>query len=130
MAEPPAQGESANASGGDNTAGRGQAKCMRRVIHISPGTTTLNADRTCHGIDANALHRREIDDQAIIAHAKTTGIVAATTHGNEYVVIAGEMDRSDDVGDIGAPHDQAGMPVNHAIIDLAHRLVAGIVGLQ
>src|SRR5499427_6386743 len=34
MAELPAQGEAANASGGDNTAGRGQAKGMRSVIHI------------------------------------------------------------------------------------------------
>jgi hypothetical protein len=103
---------------------------MRGVIHISPGTTTLNADRTRHGIDANALHTREIDDQTIIARAKTTAIVAAATHGDEHVVLAGEMDRSDDVGDIGAPHDQARMPVNHTIIDLASRLVAGIVGLQ
>jgi hypothetical protein len=105
MAEPSAQGESANASGGDNTAGRDQAKGMCGVIHISPGTATLNADRTCHGIDANALQTREIDDQTIIAHAKTTGIVAATTHGDEHVVIATEMDRGDDVGDIGAAHD-------------------------
>src|SRR5215831_19843420 len=103
---------------------------MRGMIHISPGTASLNADRTCHGINANALHAREIDDQTIIAHAKTTGIVAATTHSDEHVVIATEMDRSDDIGDIGAPHDQARMPVNHAIIDLASRLVASIVGLQ
>src|SRR5262245_18010938 len=111
MAESPAQGQSANTSGGENTAGRGQAKGMRGVIHISPGTAPLNADRTCHGIDANALHAREIDDQAIIARAKTTGIVAATTHGEKHVVIAGKMDRGDDVGDIGAPRNQARMPV-------------------
>jgi len=103
---------------------------MRGVIHIAPGTATLNTDRTRHGIDAHALHTREIDDQTIISRAKTTAIVAATTHGDEHVVIAGEMDRSADVGDIGAPHDQARMPVNHAIIDLASRLIAGIVGLQ
>src|SRR5262245_66463222 len=101
MAESPAQGQSTNASGGDNTTGRGQAKGMRGVIHISPGTAPLNADRTCHGIDAHALHTREIDDQTIIAHAKTTGIVAATAHGDEHGVIANEMDCSDDVGDMG-----------------------------
>src|SRR5215831_428450 len=103
---------------------------MRGVIHISPGTASLNADRTGHGIDAHTLQTREIDDQTIIAHAQTTGIVATTTHGNEHVVIATEMDRGDDVGDVSAPHDQARMPVNHAIIDLASRLVASIAGLQ
>jgi hypothetical protein len=103
---------------------------MCSVIHISPRTAPLNADRTCHGIDANALHTREIDDQTIIAHTKTTGIVATTTHGDEHVVIATEMDRGDDIGDIGAPHDQARMPVNHAIIDLASCLVTSIIGLQ
>jgi hypothetical protein len=100
------------------------------VIHISPGTAAFDPHRARRGIDANALHTREIDDQTIIARAKTTAIVAATTHGDEHVVIAGEMDCGDDVGDIGAPHDQARMPVNHAIIDLAGRLIASIVGLQ
>jgi hypothetical protein len=40
------------------------------------------------------------------------------------------MDGGDDIGDIGAAHDQARMPVHHAMIDVASGLVAGIVGWQ
>src|SRR5215475_14150354 len=126
MAEPTAQGQSANASGGDNAAGCGQAKSMRGVIDISPGAASLNTDRACCGVDANALHARQVDDQTISTRPQTTGIMAASTHGEEHVVLASEMDRGNNVGDIGTPHDQARIAVNHAIIDLASCLVTHI----
>ncbi len=130
MAEPATQGQSAHASGGDNATGCGQAKSMRGVIDISPGAAPLNTDRACCGVDANALHAGEVDDQTIITRPQTTAIVAATPHGDEHVVLASVMDRGHHVGDIGTPHDQARIAVNHAIIDLASCLVTRIMGLQ
>src|SRR5262245_16447955 len=56
--------------------------------------------------------------------------MATTAHGHEEVAVACILDGGDDIGNIGTPHDETGIAVNHAIINFASRLVAGIVSLQ
>ena len=81
-------------------------------------------------IDVRVADEREIDDQAVIADPQPSGVVPAAPDRNEETVLAGEVDRRDDIGHIGAARDQGGMLVDHAVVDFAGRIVALITGLD
>ena len=69
-----------------------------------PSTRTVRAD----GIDAYALHGREVDHQAIVAGTQARAVVPATPHGQRQLMLASKVDSSDHIGDIHAACDQRG----------------------
>ena len=91
---------------------------MRGVVDVTPGAATFDANGACRWIDADTLHAREVDHQAIVTGAQARAIVPATAHRQRQLVLAGEVDRGDDVGDIDAAGDQRGSLVDHAVVDL------------
>jgi hypothetical protein len=103
---------------------------MGAMIDICPGAATTNPNRSRLGIDVRVANAREIDDQAVIADPQPAGVVAAAPDGNQEGVLTGEVDRRDNVGHIGAAHNQGGMPVDHGVVDFAGRIVALITGLD
>ena len=83
-----------------------------------------------HRVDADPVHRREIDDQPVVDSAQPRAVVAAAADGHEDVVVAGEVDRGDDVGDVRALGDEGRVLVDHRVVDRAGLVVAGIAGLD
>src|SRR5215212_8738060 len=128
MADAAAQGESSHARGRDDAARRNQAKSVRRMIHLPPRAAALDANCSCLGVDANALHGGKIYNQPIVADAQTATVMPAPADSEEQVVFTGEVDRPDDVGHVGATLYQARALVDHPVIDLASRLVGLVVG--
>ena len=130
VAQPAAEGEPTDPGGGDDAAGRRQAKGARRVVHVAPRAAALDPGRTRAWIDADAVHAREIDDQTVVTYAQTSRIVAAATDRYEHAVVASEVHGGDDVRHVHAVRDQAWTPVDHGVVDLPGSLVARVGGLD
>jgi hypothetical protein len=58
------------------------------------------------GIDPDALHRGEVDHQPAVCDGVASDVVPAAAHSNQEVVLPGEIDRVDDVGDARAASDE------------------------
>ena len=78
------------------------------VVQIAQRAPALDAGGARVGIDAHAVHRREVDDQPVVDSAQPGAVVAAAADGDEDVVVSREVDRGDDVGDVDAVGDEAG----------------------
>ena len=51
-------------------------------------------------------------------------------NGEEQATVAGEVDRSDHIGDIRAARDQRGVAVNHAVVETAGGVIAVVARLD
>ena len=78
------------------------------MIHLTPSATAPDPNGSCHRVNARVLYEREIDDQAVITHTQTTGIVASASKGYKHTVLAAEIDCGDNVRHIRTLGDQAG----------------------
>ncbi|HEY1206419.1 MAG TPA: hypothetical protein VGF05_17125 [Bryobacteraceae bacterium] len=128
VAEAAAQGQAGDTGGGDDAAGRGRAEGVGGVIEVAPGAAGFGARGLGARIDADAFHRREVEDQAVVARAEAGGSVAAAADGDVELGIPGEVHRADDVGDPGGADDQRGAPIDASVIDLARRFVGVVTG--
>ena len=130
MADAAAEGDAADAGGGDDAAGRGQAEGVGGMVEIAQHGAGLDAGGARHRIDADAVHRREVDHQPVVDGAQAGAVVAAAADGDGDAVLAGEVDGGDDVGHVGAADDERRMAVDHRVVDHAGVVVAGVAGLD
>ncbi len=77
-------------------------------------------------VDAHAPHHRQVDHQAVVAAAQAGAVVAAAPDGDEQALVAAEVHRGDDVGDVHAARDQARPLVDHAVVQRAGVIVVGV----
>ena len=80
-------------------------------------------DGSPSGIEVHSLHRREIDDEAIVAERLARDVVAAAAHGDEEIVPPRELERVLDVGYSLAPDDEGRVLVDHRVEDRPGRIV-------
>jgi hypothetical protein len=88
---------------------------MRRMIDIAPSAAALHTHFTARWINSDALHGREVNDQAIIAGAQPGTVVTPAAHGNQQIVLTAKVDRRDHIGNVDAMRDQQRPLVNHAV---------------
>ncbi len=120
------KGKAADAGGGDEAARCRHSEGVGGVVDLAPGAAALDAHGPRFRIDANALHLREVDHQPGVAGAEAGAVVAAPADSEEQVVLAGEGDGGDHVGDVGATGDHCGTLVDHAVVDRADRFIVRI----
>ena len=72
------------------------------MIDIARRVASINTNGSARRIHAHALHHREVDHQSVVATAKAWAIVAASTDGDKQALVAAEVYRGDDVGDVHA----------------------------
>jgi hypothetical protein len=124
VADAAAQGEPGDAGGGHHPAGGGQAKAVGGVVEVAPGGAALHAGGTTLGVDPHPTHGGQVDDQAAVVGGEAVDVVAAAADRDEQVLLAGSVDRGDDVGGVGAAGDRRGVPVDHAVVDRSGGVVA------
>ena len=56
----------------------------------------------------DSLHARQVDDEAAVAECRAGDAVSSAANGHQHLVLAGEPNGSDDVGDAGTLGDEAG----------------------
>jgi hypothetical protein len=96
------------------------------MIDVAGRAASINPNGSACRIYAHAFHIREVDHQAVIATAKAWAIVAASTDGDKQAVVAAEVHRGDDVGNVHAARNQARPLVNHAVVKSADIIVVSI----
>ncbi len=94
--------------------------------HVQPPST-----RTVRvGIDPDAFHRGEVDDQAAIAARQPGTVVRTSAHRERQALGARVVHRADHIGDIRAAGDQGRPLVDHPVDELAGLVIAVIGGRQ
>ena len=124
-ADSAAEGEPGDAGVAHDAAGGGQTVGLRLVVDVAPESTSLHPGRAIGGVDRHGPHRREVDDDPVVAHSGTGHVVAPAPYGDLQVVVAREAHRRDHIGHAGAAGDAGRMAVDRAIPDPAGSVVAG-----
>ena len=96
------------------------------MVDVGGGAARLDPHGLLAGIDAHALHHRQIDDQAVVAAAEPRTVVAAAADGEQQALLTREVHGGDDVGRVHGARDQARPLVDHAVVERADRVVVGI----
>ena len=73
-----AQRETGHADGREPRARHGETVALRRGVDLPPRRAALDAGAAPDGIDLDAAHRREVDDERAIVDREPVGPVAAT----------------------------------------------------
>ena len=130
MADAPVQGQSADARGGDHAARNRQAMKLRLPVAVAPGCAALCADDSGGRIDVHAAHLRQVDHQAVVVDGVTGDVVAAALDRQGELVLAGEVDRVDDVRRARALDDHRRPSVDQPVPDRPRLVVAVLSGPQ
>ena len=87
------------------------------MIDVAGRATRAHSHRLLLGVDPHALHRRQVDDQAVFDAAETRTIVAAAANGDRELVVAAEIHGRDDIADIRASGDEQRAFVDHRVVE-------------
>ena len=111
-ADAAAEREAGDAGAGHEAAGGGEAERLRLVVEARSRSRRPARARCGAGIDLDALHRREVDDDAAVDAGEAGDAVPAAADRDGQLLAAGELERADDVGHAGAAGDQRGVAVD------------------
>jgi hypothetical protein len=125
-AQAPAEGETSDPGVRHDAARSGEAEGLGLTVDLAPKQSRLRARGPRDGIDPEALHRGQIDDDSAIARRRAGHVVAAAAHGDYELPLAGEPQGGPDVGDAGAARDERGAAVDGTVPDSTGGLVLRI----
>ena len=123
-----AEGEAADPGGGDDAGRRRQTVRVGRAVHLTPGRAALDPGGAPVGVHVDAVHRRQIDDEAALDGAETRAVVAAPADGDREVRRPRELESGRDVGGGSAAHDHRRPLVDHGVVERPGLVVSGVVG--
>ena len=86
--------------------------------------------RPRRGVDVDAAHLRQVDDEAAVVDRVAGHVVAAALDREQQVLLAREVDGVDDVRGAGALHDQRRLAVDQPVPDRARVVIARIAGCR
>ena len=89
----------------------------RRVRVLARGQTGLCPGQAPVGVDVEALHRAQVEDDAALVGAVAGQAVAAATDRQLEPRLAGDEDGARDVGGIGGADDQCRARVAERVVD-------------
>src|SRR5205823_9539734 len=95
--DPAAQREAGDTGARDEAAGGGEAERLRFLVELAPDDAALGAGRLRARVDPDSLHRRQVEDEAVVAGAEAGDVVAAAAYGDDEVVLTGEAEAGDHV---------------------------------
>src|SRR5215203_3720155 len=130
MAIPAVDGQTADPSAGDDAARDRQTEKLRLMVDVAPDGPALYSHRASIGVDVDAAHIREVDDQSAVIDGVAGDIVSAAPDGQKEPMLPREVDARDDVGGAGAARDQGRAAVDQAVADGACLVIVRIFGRQ
>ena len=99
-----------------------------RVRVFAGGQAGLGPGDAAVGIDVEALHRAEVEDDPAVVGAVAGEAVATAANRQGEAGLASQDDGPGDVGGIGRADDERGAPVVDRAVDLAGDVVVGAAG--
>src|SRR5262245_29897468 len=128
VADAATQGQSGDAGVADDPAGDGEPEDLALAVDVVVEATSFDADGLSQWVDARPSHERQVDHDAVVAEGVTRDGVPSAPHGGEQIVLAGEADGGDHVGDTATPGDQRRSAVDVPVPDLANVVVLRVTG--
>ena len=114
-----AERQAGDAGSGDDAERHGLAEQMSGVIDFARRAARTDPDCPAFRIDVDTFHCRQVNDQAVIHAAEARPVVAAAADGDAQALVAAKIHRRDDIGGIGAAHDEPRAFVDHGVIEFA-----------
>ena len=99
---------------------------MRGVVDIALRAAGTDADGAGGGIDPHTFHHRKVDHQTVVDTTKARPIVPASADRDPEIVLPCEIDRSDNVSDVGASRNHHGSFIDHSIVEAPYSIIIGI----
>ena len=127
-ADPAAEREPGDAGVRDDAGRHREPERLRLLVELAEQDARLHARRALLGIDADALHRREVDQQRVVCDRQAGERVPAAPHRDRQAAGAPELDRGDHVRDARAANDHRRVLVERAVPDLAMQVVVRVPG--
>ena len=109
------EGESGDARIGDSASSRGEPEGLGLMVELDPLHAGLGPGRTSSRIDTNALHGREVDDEAPVADGKARVVVTSAAHRDLQALIPAEVHGAHHVGSAGTAGNQGWPSVEHPV---------------
>ena len=107
---------------------RRPAERLRFAVEVAQRGTRRDARPPVHRVDPDGLHRRQIDEQAAVAHGVPGDVVAAAPNRQHEIVLAREPDRPDDVGSTQTADGECRSAVDHRVPNRARLVVSRLPG--
>ena len=120
--------EPGDAGVGDDAVRRDQPEGLGLVVHVADERSALDAHRPGLRVDVDAVHRGQVEQHASVDARESRDRVATPANGDEQPMLAGEVDRGDDVSGAGGAHDQRRLARVHRVVRRPDRLEAGVSG--
>ncbi len=86
----------------DDPGRHGEVVRLGSRVHLAPDAAASDPHRGGLRVDDDGLHRREVDDDAVVGAGEAAPVVAAAAHRERHVLRAREADRGGDV--VGVAH--------------------------
>src|SRR5882724_4490338 len=96
------------------------------MVDVALRASSADPRRAGNRVDAHALHRRQVDDQAVIDAGEPGAIVAAAPNGDAQIIVATKIHRRYHVGDIDTASDQQRVLVDHAVVERTGIVIVGL----
>jgi hypothetical protein len=128
--EPPhaaAEREAGDARVRDDTDRADEPDRLRLTVELAEERAAVHPGRALGGVDAHAVHPRQVDHDPVVAGREAGDAVAAAADRDRELLLAGEADRSGDVGCARGAGDELRVAVDHPVPDDACLVVAGVV---
>ena len=103
----------------------GKAVLLRGCVELGERDARLHARGARGGIHDDALHRRQVDHEAVVAHGIAGDVVARAFDRDQQVVRGREANRLLHLRRRGAARDQARPAIDHRIPDGPRLVIAG-----
>ena len=128
VADAASQREPAQSRGRDQPAGGGQAVGLRGGVEPGPLRPAAGHRSARGGVHLDGRHRRQVDDDAIVAGGEAGDAVRSAPDGHRQALARREANGPDDVVGAGGTDDHRRVLVDGAVPDVARLLVLTVAG--
>src|SRR5438270_13538686 len=103
---------------------------MGGMIDIAPRASSADCYRPRDRVHARVFHRREINNEAVIADSQPSRIMSSTANGEKQVLFSRKLYRADYIRHIRAACDQTRLFVDHSIIHFTGIIITIVARLD
>jgi hypothetical protein len=99
------------------SAGGGETESLGLVVELAPQHPAVSPRGPADGVDADTFHEREIDEDAVVAHALAGDAMTTAPDRDGQPRVASEPHGGDDVGCAPRSENESGLLIDHRVPD-------------
>ncbi len=111
-AQPAAERQTGDARAGDGASGGGKSEHLCLAVQLPPEHTALGSHRSTLRVHANALHWRQVDDEAAVVGTVARRAVATAADRDSETMNTRKVHRALHIGNTGAAGNQRRPPID------------------